>query len=141
MIIYDLRCGGGHVFEGWFAGREEYERESRAGRLECPVCGGRTVDLVPSGGHVGRSRPLQEPTQSPTPRVASGRMTFFAAVAEALEKNFENVGERFREEALKMHWGETEQRNIRGSMTREEEKDLVEEGVEFSRIALPRFQG
>jgi hypothetical protein len=149
VIIYDLECGNGHPFEGWFAGRGEFERESAAGRLRCPTCNNCKVALVPSGLHVGSPRPPGDapagrkatPTGAAVTAGAADRLTLLAAASEALERNFEDVGERFREVALKMHWGEDEQRNIRGTMTPEEEKDLVEEGVEFTKVALPRFSG
>jgi hypothetical protein len=139
MIIYDLRCASGHTFEGWFGGREACEREKKAGRLSCPLCGGTDVEVLPSGGHIGRSSPPAPaiPPGAPAP----GARTLLAALARAVEENFEDVGDHFSEEALRIHEGEAKARNIRGSMTADEEKELLEEGVEFAKIPLPRFQG
>ncbi len=134
MIIFDLTCPAGHTFEGWFDGREEFAREREAGRLTCPLCGDGRIEVVPSGAHVGgRSRP---PALS---RPQGAAATALAALAEALERNFEDVGGRFAEEALRMHCGEADPRNIRGVMTGEEEKRLEDEGVEYAKIPLPRF--
>ena len=132
MIIYELECAGGHTFEGWFRGKEELDSEKAAGRLSCPACGDSEVRVLPSGGHVGRSRG----------ETGSGPDTaaIFKILGQFLEKNFDNVGPDFTEEALKMHFGEIDTRNIRGTATPDEEKELLQEGVEFVKFPVRKLQ-
>lgn len=130
MIIYDLQCAQEHTFEGWFKSREEYDRENLAQRLSCPLCGDTQITLLPAGGHV-----------SVKERAANydNRKKFVRALTEYVEKNFDNVGPGFAEEALKMHFEEIDHRNIRGTMTEEEEIELQEEGVEYLKVPVRKF--
>lgn len=130
MIIYDLQCAHGHEFEGWFGSREEYDRESEAQRLSCPLCNDSQITLLPTGGHVS----VKERTEK---RNDHGQ--FVRALTEYMEKNFDNVGPGFAGEALKMHFDEIDQRNIRGTMTDGEEKELQEEGVEYIKVPARKF--
>ncbi len=132
MIIYDLECESGHPFEGWFSDRGHMEAERDNGRLSCPACGSGSVRIVPSGGHVKTSVPLEPP--------AHRGGSFLQALGQFLDKNFENVGTDFAERALKMHLGEEDLKNIRGQASEEEERELREEGVEFFKVPLPKFQ-
>ena len=130
MIIYDLQCGDGHTFEGWFSSKDEYEREKEEGRLSCPVCGDTAVKLLPSGGHT----PGKEKPQQKTRGGAPGK-----TLTEFVEENFQDVGERFADEATKMHYGEIDHQNIRGTMTGEEERTLREEGVQYLKIPMIKY--
>jgi hypothetical protein len=130
MIIYDLQCTQEHTFEGWFKSREEFDREKRKGRLYCPLCGDMEIRLLPSGGHTsGKEKPQSKTDEIP---VAT-------ALARYLENNFENVGNRFADEATKMHFGEIDHRNIRGTMTPGEEEDLKEEGVQYFKVPAVKY--
>jgi len=130
MIIYDLQCGHEHKFEGWFKSREEYDRENEARRLSCPLCGDSRITLLPAGGHVSvKERSAQY----------NKHKKFMKAMTEFVEKNFENVGPKFADEALRMHFEEIAHRNIRGTMTDEEERELQEEGVEFLKVPVRKF--
>jgi len=130
MIIYDLQCAHEHKFEGWFKSREEYDRENKAKRLSCPLCGDSQITLLPTGGHVS----VKERTEK-----RSDQGKFVRALTEYVEKNFDNVGPGFAEEALKMHFDEVDHRNIRGTMTDGEEKELQEEGVEYIKVPVRKF--
>ena len=130
MIIYDLQCAHEHTFEGWFKSREEYDREKEAKRLSCPLCGDSQITLLPAGGHVSvKERSTNYDNQK----------QFVRAVTEYVEKNFDNVGPGFAEEALKMHFEEIDHRNIRGTMTDLEEKELQDEGVEYLKVPVRKF--
>ncbi len=124
MIIYDLVCAQGHSFEGWFDGADDYEKQHRKGILTCPVCGLVEVHKVPSASHLSLKHPAATTDEQ-------GRM--LKRMHEYVERNYENVGAKFVEEARKMHYGEREQRNICGAATWSEFKELREEGIE----ALP----
>ena len=130
MIIYDLQCEHEHTFEGWFQSREEYDRENEAGRLTCPMCGDSQITLLPAGGHVSvKERAVNYEKQKHA----------LKAISEFVEKNFDNVGPGFAEEALKMHYEEIDYRNIRGTMTDDEEKELQEEGVDYLKVPVRKF--
>jgi hypothetical protein len=136
MIVYDLKCTQGHTFEGWFRGREELENEISSGRLNCPMCGDVEVTVLLTGGHISRSNPDKGNREQGKPAGHSKSLSLL----QYIERNFDNVGPRFAEEAIKIHFGEIDAKNIRGTMTEEEEKDLQEEGVEYMKVPLPKFQ-
>ncbi len=130
MKIFDLKCNTGHKFEGWFKSREDFDLENEADSIACPLCGDQDITMLLSGGHFSKK----------SSDAASESMAFTKAVGEFLEKNFDDVGSKFAEEAVKMHFGETEQRNIRGTVTSEQEKELVEDGIEFFKVPIPKLQ-
>ncbi len=132
MIAYDLQCANGHRFEGWFEDEKSYLDQKRKGLVACPLCEDTVVSRVPSAFAIKSSPPANRSKLSTDELADIGRQ-----VAEYVEKNFDNVGSDFTKEALKMHFGVTEPRNIRGTSTREEEKTLKEEGIEFFKIPLP----
>lgn len=135
MIVYDLLCACGCQFEGWFAGREEYERQEREGLLLCPACGGRVIRRVLSPVAGRRSGG----GQAASPRQAEMKAAIEAlhTLQDFVRKNFENVGARFVETSLRMHYGLEERRNIRGVATGEEERRLERAGVQIVKIPLP----
>jgi len=134
MIVYDIRCENGHVFEGWFDDRESFEEQKNNSRIDCPICGTVRVDVAPSTfGIGGRARKQETDHEGMNPE------NFFKQMTEFLEKNFEDVGPQFAEEALKIHYGETEERSIRGTTTPHEEQELQEEGVTFMKVPMRRF--
>ncbi len=132
MIAYDLQCVNGHCFEGWFEDEQSYLDQKKQSLVSCPVCDDTGVCRIPSTFAI-KSSPAAGKPQSLADEVA----TVGRKVAEYVEKNFDNVGSEFAKEALKMHFGVTEPRNIRGTSTQEEEKTLKEEGIRFYKIPLP----
>lgn len=148
MIKYLLGCASGHEFESWFRASADFYTQSRSGEIACPHCGSIDVSKLPMAPSVvTRRTPL--PTQQaqdtvPAAAGSSGVGGNGAAVREALRAftqkiiaNTEDVGPRFAEEARKMHFGETEERQIRGSSTLEEAQELVEDGVPFGILPTP----
>ena len=134
MIAYDLQCTHGHTFEGWFEDRKTYLDQQKKGLISCPVCNDTYVDIVPSTFAI-KSSPADKPRQLPTEEAILEKISKEAI--EFVEKNFDNVGCEFAKEALKIHYGAAEPRNIRGVSTKEEEKTLKEEGIQFFKIPLP----
>ena len=133
MIIYDIKCENGHTFEGWFKDRQAWI-EQNAGRLVCcPVCNSSSVEIAPSSLTImGKdSKPPRNKDVSPEQVLQSLR--------RYLENNFEDVGNKFAEVALKIHAGDEERRNIKGTTTPREETVLKEEGVSFIKISLPKM--
>ena len=135
MILFDLRCKDGHAFEAWFRDSAAYEDQVAAGDLACPVCG---TDEV--------SKALMAPAVNSRPKAdlahPAEAMRLWRRVQNHIENNFDHVGERFAEEARKMHYGETEKRSIYGEASKTEAKELRDEGIEVNQIPwLPRHDG
>ena len=134
MIAYDLQCTKGHAFEGWFEDRKAYLDQKKKGLITCPVCNVTSVDIVPSTFAIKSGAP------SLSKDVAAEKAILEKTEQEAIEfvkKNFDDVGADFAKEALKIHYGAAEPRNIRGVSTKEEEKTLEEEGIQFIKIPMP----
>jgi hypothetical protein len=133
MIAYDLQCANGHQFEGWFEDADAYQVQKKKELISCPVCNSTSVARALSTFAIKKSTPT---TPSRTDdQVKLNQMA--KQVVDYVEKNFDDVGADFTKEALKMHYGVNEPRNIRGFSTKEEEKVLKEEGVQFFKFPLP----
>ncbi|MFZ1984833.1 MAG: DUF1178 family protein [Desulfatitalea sp.] len=135
MIAYDLKCPAGHRFEGWFEDSKAFERQQRQDLIACPVCGDTDVARLPSTFAIkGVKQSAALPVKA---RPLSEQEIMARAVMHFVEKNFDNVGTDFAKEALKIHYGVVEPRNIRGVSTSQEEETLRQEGVEFMKVPLP----
>lgn len=132
MIAYDLQCANGHAFEGWFEDALAYEKQEKKGLISCPVCSVTAVNRVPSVFAIKSSQAAEKP-KDPNAELAE----INRKVADFVEKNFDDVGCEFAKEALKIHYGVAEPRSIRGVSTKEEEKTLEKEGVQFFKIPIP----
>ncbi len=132
MIAYDLQCVNGHSFEGWFEDRNAYEMQKNKSLIACPVCNSTSIARVPSTFAIKSSNSLKEFSDQQADFENVGKK-----IVDFVEKNFDDVGADFAREALKMHYGVTKARNIRGVSTKEEEKTLREEGVHFIKVPIP----
>ncbi|WP_323121593.1 DUF1178 family protein [Burkholderia alba] len=130
MKVLDLQCPHGHRFEGWFASADEFEAQLSRKLVECPVCGATEVSRMPSAPRLN----LSGATQPADPRAMQAQV--MRALREVLEKT-ENVGERFAEEARRIHYNEAPARNIRGVTTPEDAQALVEEGIDVMPLPVP----
>ncbi|MBW2259842.1 MAG: DUF1178 family protein, partial [Deltaproteobacteria bacterium] len=126
MIVYDLKCEGGHTFEGWFENQKAFEDQSRKKLISCPVCSETAVAVLPSSFFIKSA-----PTSSEKANDKPGEQATIEKTLEFLEKNFEDVGGNFAKEALKMHYDVTEKRNIRGTSSEAEEEMLKKEDIKF----------
>jgi hypothetical protein len=126
MIAFDLRCSNGHSFEGWFKDLESFNEQDSRDMIICPVCKSNKITRELSPVAIKSVRGEEEPQQNKPDyrKLAMG-------VMEYIRNNFEDVGADFAKEALKIHYGVAEKRDIRGSATNEEEKTLKDEGVKF----------
>jgi hypothetical protein len=140
VIIFDLTCTHGHRFEGWFASADDFERQSRAVLVRCPVCDDASVVRLPSAKvHVGRAT-IDAPPAAEAPEAETAVSCLPDELVRKLReivKNTENVGTRFPEEARKIHYEEVPGRPIRGQASKDEADALREEGIEFT--PLPPF--
>lgn len=167
MIRYDLKCADGHGFEAWFRNSAAFDTQAAAGAVSCPTCGSKAVEKAIMAPRIGKaaSAPVSEaeqpeqgsgaaaskspPTDKNVPAPASDNTSSTMAISgqlrEALhemkrfvEANAENVGDKFADEARKIHNGDAEERNIYGETTPDEAEALEEEGVPFGRIPWPK---
>jgi hypothetical protein len=148
MKVLDLRCAHGHGFEGWFASEDDYAQQQERGLVECPLCGDKSVDRLPSAPrlNLGATAPAERrtaprPSGSPNPAMPSPEAVtlqnmWVEAVKHVMERT-EDVGERFSEEARKIHYGEAESRGIRGQATPEQRAELADEGIEVVSLPVP----
>ncbi|HEV8689935.1 MAG TPA: DUF1178 family protein [Ideonella sp.] len=139
MKVLDLRCAHGHGFEGWFASEEDFLQQQERGLVECPLCGDKTIGRLPSAPRLnfGASAPAAAaPARNDAvqPQPATLQHLWMEAVKHVIART-EDVGERFPEEARRIHYGEAEERGIRGQATEQERAALQEEGIEV--VALP----
>jgi hypothetical protein len=134
MKVLDLRCANGHGFEGWFSSDEDFMEQNGNGLIECPLCADTLVMRMPSAPRLNLSSASDaQPAQAPGADLQSAWMK---AVRHVIA-NTENVGERFAEEARRIHYGEAEQRGIRGQASREDRQALEDEGIEVHPLPLP----
>jgi hypothetical protein len=136
MIAFDLECSRGHLFEGWFDSLEAYEDQREKRMINCPYCDEADVRRVMSPVAIKRSG-NDLPAKGGEDTIDYTRLA--REIVHYLQKNFEDVGPNFPGEALKIHYGVAERRNIRGSATDAEEKMLKDEGVEFLKLPVPKI--
>ncbi|MCH4090457.1 DUF1178 family protein [Acetobacter sp.] len=148
MIHYQLRCVSDHEFEGWFSNSSSFEDQAARGLLSCPYCGTAGVDRALMAPAVRSSRQKKDERQETpvTPaEVPAATVVGQAGIPDALlstlqkmrqevESKCENVGDRFAEEALRIHHGEAEERGIYGRMTPDDHERLEDEGVSVQRL-------
>jgi len=142
MIVFDLACGQGHVFEAWFGSSADYESQRERGLVSCAICGASEVskavmapNVAPKGNSA--SAPVTMRGGTPTPADMKAMLAALAqAQARALEGS-EHVGPRFAAEARAIHDGDAPERPIHGQATREEARALVEDGVPVTPLPLP----
>jgi len=138
MISFNIKCSSDHVFEAWFPDGDSFDRQRRQRKVACPVCGDTKVKKAPMAPNIARGASRGEERQM---AVAKEMAVALRKLRREVEANCDYVGDRFAEEARKIHYDETEPRNIYGETTSEEAKALKEEGVEFARIPwLPQTE-
>lgn len=161
MKVLNLRCSFDHHFEGWFASQDDFQSQLDHAQLECPLCGDKAVQRLPSAPHVvtSSSRALASASSArgntssssapaaqvalpatPTPPPGVDPAAFQSAMLRAVQHiitHTDDVGPRFAEEARRMHYGETDERPIRGQATSDEAKALHDEGIDVMAFPMP----
>jgi hypothetical protein len=145
MIVFDLLCGAGHRFEGWFGSAGDFSAQKERSLLSCPSCGSSQVERIPSASRVNLGAPEPKPpvtAPAKTPEMegkdpfAIAQMLYSRMLDELLTKT-EDVGKEFPSEARKIYYQEAPARAIRGEATAEEHDELVDEGIPVARLPLP----
>lgn len=143
MKVLNLCCSQQHRFEGWFGSEDAFVAQLARSEVACPLCGDTRATRLPSAPHIGVGRPASSPDSGPgvaTPPQASTEVTlqsqWLRAVRRVMSKT-EDVGERFPEEARRIHYGEVEERGIRGRASPQDAEALREEGIEVMALPIP----
>jgi hypothetical protein len=137
MIAFDLECSEGHRFEAWFDSLQSFDRQKARRLVNCPFCSDtrvrRLLSPVTTRSSARAERDTEETKGIDYPRLAK-------EIVDYIHNNFEDVGSDFAKEALKMHYGVTDKRDIRGEATGEEEKMLRDEKIEFFKVPMLKVQ-
>ena len=136
MIKYSLICDSEHEFEAWFGSSDDFDKQAKRGFVECPVCGSSKVEKMLMAPSVSGTRKSTDQTEKlpvaampAAPQIPAELVEQFRQFKKHVEANAENVGDKFPEEARKIHYGETEARGIYGQASVEEAAELMQEGV------------
>ena len=136
MIRFSLICDHDHEFEAWFRSNDDFDRQKKRGFVDCPTCGSNKVEkaLMAPAVSTGRKKEKIALAMNEMQKKAMAEMK---ALSEKIRENADYVGDKFAEEARKIHFGEADARGIYGEATLEEAKSLAEDGVGF--IPIPVF--
>ncbi len=143
MKVLNLLCANDHRFEGWFASEDDYLTQGEKGLLACPLCAGKDITRLPTAPRLNVSKAREVATTPSSPEgghavaMQTQRQAQMLRAVRHMMANTEDVGERFPEEARRIHYGEVKERGIRGRATRAEAEALVEEGIEVVAVSLP----
>jgi len=136
VIRYALACEKGHEFEGWFAGSDDFDNQLQRGFLSCPICNSLQVSKTLMAPSVSTARRKEE---RQTLAMDAARKEALAKIREAvatIRASAEDVGDKFAEEARKIHYGEADERGIIGNASVQEAKALLEEGIDVAPLPL-----
>jgi hypothetical protein len=162
MKVLDLQCALGHRFEGWFGSQDDYDAQCARGLLTCPVCGGSEItkllsaprlnlghgaahevtpsanlSATPSATPSAPSNPGLAVSQTSDPATLQHMQAAVMKMVQHVMAHTEDVGPKFAEEARKIHYGESQERHIRGQATREETESLIDEGIDVMALPVP----
>jgi len=157
MKVLNLQCAHQHDFEGWFGSEDDFQSQLARGLVECPLCGDRQITKQLSAPRLNLSTsrgerevatakadvaaqpasPATAPAQDITSLSPAQLQAAWLQAVQHVMANTEDVGQRFAEEARKMHYGESEERGIRGQATPEQTRDLLEEGISVMPLPMP----
>lgn len=130
MIAFDLRCGGGHVFEAWFGSGDDYDAQRARGLVACPICDTSEIDKAPMAPRLGAKADAD-------PAAMKAMLAEMASAQKRLLAGSEHVGDRFPDEARAIHLGETEARAIHGRASPADAASLREEGIAVAPLPFP----
>ena len=152
MKVFDLHCGQSHAFEGWFASEDDFQGQLARGLLECPLCGDKAITKLPSAPRLNlgsADAPGAAEAHESKVEAQDGALANVAALPPAtlqaawlhmvrqVMTQTEDVGERFAEEARRIHYGEADERAIRGQASGQQARELLDEGIAVMPLPLP----
>jgi hypothetical protein len=130
MKVFNLSCDNEHAFEGWFASAEDFDRQQEEKLVECPVCGSHSVRKLLSAPRINLGAEAPQDKQVVAMPNDATMQSLLLQMARHIQANTEDVGERFPEEARRIHYDEAPKRSIRGLASREQASELSDEGIE-----------
>ena len=133
MILYQIRCSEDHDFEAWFKDSKAYDRQAKRGQVECPVCGDTEVEKAPMAPKSVASK-TENKRRARLRKRTKELMHAVHELQREVEENFDYVGEKFSEEARKIHYGEADDRPIYGEATIEDAEELASEDIKVFRV-------
>lgn len=136
MIKYSLTCDSAHPFEGWFSESADFDRQLQSGFLTCPVCGSGAISKSLMAPSVSTARAKEKRQAVAIDVVKAEAMAKLKATVAEIKASSEDVGERFPEEARKIHYGEADARGIIGQASLTDVRDLLDEGIEIAPIPV-----
>lgn len=147
MKVLDLRCDRGHGFEGWFGSEDEFASQHERGLVECPLCGSKAVHRLPSAPRLNlsnarepagqKAKPTPTEQVPATPEAQQLQALWMQAVRHVMAHT-EDVGERFADEARRIHYGDAPNRGIRGQASPVQAAELAEEGIDVMPLPIPK---
>jgi hypothetical protein len=137
MKVLNLQCSHTHRFEGWFASEEDFQSQLSRGLVECPLCGDNQVTKMLSAPRLNLGAVEPAAKQDVVSMPDASLQAAWMKMVRHVMANTDDVGERFAEEARRIHYGETEERSIRGQASREETEALIEEGIGVLPLPIP----
>ena len=145
MKVLDLQCAHGHLFEGWFSSEDDFQGQLARALVECPLCGDTHIvkrlsapRLNLGAAPADQAGQRQDVAAGTGPAIQEALQAAWLKAVSQVMASTEDVGERFAEEARRIHYGETSERGIRGQATREETRALLDEGISVLPLPLPR---
>ena len=135
MIRFSLSCDNDHDFDGWFRNGDDFDAQKKRGFVSCPVCHSTRVEKALMAPAVSTAK-KKEKVALAMGEEQRRMMAQLKQMAEKVRENADYVGDKFAEEARKIHFGETDARGIYGEATPEEARSLAEDGVEFMPIPV-----
>jgi hypothetical protein len=130
MKVFNLSCDNEHPFEGWFASADDFDRQQEARLVECPVCGSHAVRKLLSAPRINKGALAPQDKQPVAMPNDAAMQAMLLQMARHIQANSEDVGERFPEEARRIHYQESPKRSIRGLASPDEAASLADEGIE-----------
>jgi hypothetical protein len=139
MKVLNLHCAHDHAFEGWFGSEDDFQSQLGRGLVECPICGDTAVTKLPSAPRLNLGAQPQAAAKQDVVAVPNQEMQkAWLQMVRHVMATTEDVGERFAEEARKIHFGETEERGIRGQASAEQTRELLDEGIGVLPLPIPK---
>jgi hypothetical protein len=144
VIVYNLGCPNDHRFEGWFSSPGDFDDQTRAKQLSCPLCGSDRISRLPHASYVSTGSAerapepaAQQPSRGVPHQYANVGAELLSRLIDKVIENTEDVGRAFPEEARKIHYKEAPERHIRGSASNKEVEALRDEGIEVVALPIP----
>ncbi len=139
MKVLNLQCSHSHDFEGWFASEDDFQGQLARGLVECPMCGDTAVSKMLTAPRLNLGAAAPAETRQEVVSVPPNELqAAWLKMVRHVMANTDDVGDRFAEEARRIHYGETEQRGIRGQASVEETEALLEEGIGVLPLPIPK---